>query len=293
MAVEYLGAINLPDVAHDGDSTCQTISPKDSLDAKDGNDQSSGCIGSEEVILLEKAPENRIEVGVSQISNVMSDTSVHQDGDNIDHSELCTSVHQDDDNIDHSQLCTGAGTLELGSFNESQDANVKVPTILVEENFGAKSSLTDLWHDWKDSNFPKVNVSENCVKGEEELYSNITISVSEVENAVTEVVPTGYGQELVSDTPECFPQSEPSPALSNADGEKTDGFVATEMGDSYIEDESTFSSFVTQSGQLYRVDLLEEIIEDAKNNKVTGPRFEFWICKIIRCSLGNRMHSLL
>ncbi|WRX10595.1 hypothetical protein QQP08_003082 [Theobroma cacao] len=93
------------------------------------------------------------------------------------------------------------------------------------------------------------------------------------ENAVSLLVPSS-SQEQVPEGPSASRHSESGSMIHSTDSEKQGSCSVelksqqdsiSEMGD--IEDD-TFDPVVSRSGQTCRIDLLEEIIEDAKNNKV-------------------------
>ncbi|XP_007050667.2 PREDICTED: golgin candidate 5 [Theobroma cacao] len=94
------------------------------------------------------------------------------------------------------------------------------------------------------------------------------------ENAVSLLVPSS-SQEQVPEGPSASRHSESGSMIHSTDSEKQGSCSVelksqqdsiSEMGD--IEDD-TFDPVVSRSGQTCRIDLLEEIIEDAKNNKKT------------------------
>lgn len=101
-------------------------------------------------------------------------------------------------------------------------------------------------------------------------------SLLNVEGYVAQLVAL-FVQEQAPDVTECDLQSGFCSLLAVADCEKSQAsnssghtsktdYIVTEMED--IEDELSKNSIVTRSGQLCRIDILEEIIKDAKNNKV-------------------------
>lgn len=99
----------------------------------------------------------------------------------------------------------------------------------------------------------------------------------EVENAVVQLAP--------SPVQECIPDAAPKgslqlavadPLYSDSETPESSGAYAYDGSNKDVpscdmvdfEDESAMNNVVTRSGQICRIDLLEDIIEDARNNKV-------------------------
>ncbi|XP_058195993.1 uncharacterized protein LOC131312330 isoform X1 [Rhododendron vialii] len=115
--------------------------------------------------------------------------------------------------------------------------------------------------------------SNSVVPGESRLeQSSIDL---EVENAVVQLAPTPV-QECIPDAPKgslqlavvdpLYSDSEKPESSGSYDGSNKD-VPSGDMVD--FEDESAMNNVVTRSGQICRIDLLEDIIEDARNNKKT------------------------
>ncbi|KAI8522855.1 hypothetical protein RHMOL_Rhmol13G0029200 [Rhododendron molle] len=115
--------------------------------------------------------------------------------------------------------------------------------------------------------------SNSVIPGESHLeQSPIDL---EVENAVVQLAPSPV-QECIPDTPNgslqlavadpLYSDSEKPESSGAYDGLNKD-VPSGDMVD--FEDESAMNNVVTRSGQICRIDLLEDIIEDARNNKKT------------------------
>ncbi|KAE9460516.1 hypothetical protein C3L33_07512, partial [Rhododendron williamsianum] len=115
--------------------------------------------------------------------------------------------------------------------------------------------------------------SKTVIPGESHLeQSPIDL---EVENAVVQLAPSPV-QECIPDAPKgslqlavadpLYSDSEKPESSGAYDGSNKD-VPSGDMVDS--EDESALNTVVTRSGQICRIDLLEDIIEDARNNKKT------------------------
>ncbi|XP_075656034.1 uncharacterized protein LOC142626132 [Castanea sativa] len=88
-----------------------------------------------------------------------------------------------------------------------------------------------------------------------------TSSVEEHASVSSEYVQSEFGSE--PSVTECQTQA----SSRSADVTSKQDYFVGELSD--IEDEPTTGTVVTRSGQVCNLDLLEEIIEDAKNNKKT------------------------
>ncbi|XVF32619.1 hypothetical protein REPUB_Repub17cG0098000 [Reevesia pubescens] len=175
-------------------------------------------------------------------------------------------------------LCENLEIKESGSSSKNQaidivDGFVRTPqvspvttsaddfTLLLENTGGGGSSNDALNFDGPvDSNADLYR------------YSSLNGIMAGEENAVTLMVSSS--EELIPESPRAGLHSESDSVTHSTDSEKQGGSVElkpqqdpiSEMGD--IEDD-TFNPVVSRSRQTCRVDLLEEIIEDAKNNKKT------------------------
>lgn len=103
-------------------------------------------------------------------------------------------------------------------------------------------------------------------------------SLLNIESSVAQL-PLPFVQDQTQDAPERGLQSEfcshppvtgceKSQASNSFSHTSQEDYYVTEMGD--IEDELSRNDIVTRSGQVCRIDILDEIIEEDKNNKVSG-----------------------
>lgn len=105
--------------------------------------------------------------------------------------------------------------------------------------------------------------------------AHLDCSHLEVENAVVQLAPLPV-QDCKPDAPEgslplavvdpLFGDSEKPESSGASDDAWKNDVPSGEMVD--FEDEFALNTVVTRSGQICRIDLLEDIIEDARNNKV-------------------------
>ncbi|KAL9430890.1 hypothetical protein AB3S75_026145 [Citrus x aurantiifolia] len=164
----------------------------------------------------------------------------------------------------------------------------------VGSNAVANGSLT-AWTDFDGPGANDIGVS-NC--GISQEVGSCLDCPLEVENSVAQLVPSSV-QEHTSDVPESGFELEVGSSLpssvqqhtsdvsesgfhlevgssSTTDSGKPNANGSSDLmskqensvnGKCNIEDDSTITTIVTRSGQICRIDLLEEMIEDAKNNK--------------------------
>ncbi|GLT54281.1 hypothetical protein SLA2020_274920 [Shorea laevis] len=202
----------------------------DFYDANDGNDQSCVYTENEEVILLGKAQENRVKVGLNHIVHATSN--------------------------DQKQICENSKSEELISWGASKENDIKVGTELTPPGMTTSSIngwRDDLENDWKVYfDFPKADNLDAVVHGESQ--SAELCSDTEVRNSVAQLVPLS----IEGHTPV---------AGGSSDITFKQDYSVSEMSD--LEDEPKRDTMVTHSGKVCKIDLLEEIIEDAKNNKKT------------------------
>ncbi|KDO68793.1 hypothetical protein CISIN_1g004517mg [Citrus sinensis] len=166
--------------------------------------------------------------------------------------------------------------------------------IVMPANAVANGSLT-AWTDFDGPGATDIGVS-NC--GISQEVGSCLDCPLEVENSVAQLVPSSV-QEHTSNVPESGFQLEVGSSLpssvqqhtsdvsesgfhlevgssSTTDSGKPDANGSSDLmskqensvnGKCNIEDDSTITTIVTRSGQICRIDLLEEMIEDAKYNK--------------------------
>ncbi|GAY40729.1 hypothetical protein CUMW_054240 [Citrus unshiu] len=177
---------------------------------------------------------------------------------------------------------------------ESEHTPIVMPTPSIHANAVANGSLT-AWTDFDGPGATDIGVS-NC--GISQEVGSCLDCPLEVENSVAQLVPSSV-QEHTSNVPESGFQLEVGSSLpssvqqhtsdvsesgfhlevgssSTTDSGKPDANGSSDLmskqensvnGKCNIEDDSTITTIVTRSGQICRIDLLEEMIEDAKNNK--------------------------
>lgn len=202
----------------------------DFYDANEGNDQSCVCTENEEVILLGKAQETSVIVGLNQIVHATSN--------------------------DQKQICENTKSEELISWGTSKENDIKVEPELTPP--GTTSSINGwqdhLENDWKVYfDFPVADCLDAVAHGESHNAESCLDSSTEVRNSVAQLVPLS----IKGHTPV---------AGGSSDITFKQDYSVSEMSD--LEDEPKRDTMVTHSGKVCKIDLLEEIIEDAKNNKV-------------------------
>ncbi|KAK9201695.1 hypothetical protein WN944_016901 [Citrus x changshan-huyou] len=170
---------------------------------------------------------------------------------------------------------------------ESEHTPIVMPTPSIHANAVANGSLT-AWTDFDGPGATDIGVS-NC--GISQEVGSCLDCPLEVENSVAQLVTSnvpesGFQLEVGSSLPSSVQQhtsdvSESGFHLevgssSTTDSGKPDANGSSDLmskqensvnGKCNIEDDSTITTIVTGSGQICRIDLLEEMIEDAKNNK--------------------------
>jgi hypothetical protein len=196
----------------------------DFYDANDGNDQSCVYTENEEVILLGKAQENSVKVGLNQIVPATSN----------DQKQICENVK--------SEELISSGTSKVGP-------ELTTPAITTSSVNGWQE---DLENDWKDFDFPMADNFGMVINGESHNAESCSDS-TEVRNFVAQLVPLSI-------------QGHAPVAGGSSDIALKQDYAVSEKSD--LEDEPKRDTMVTHSGKVCKIDLLEEIIEDAKNNKV-------------------------
>jgi hypothetical protein len=237
---------------------------EDFFDANDGNDHSCGNSENEEVILIGIAQENSVKVGLNEKVHATSNAML--DGGNDDQKQICENTESEE-------------VISWGTCNEN---NIKVgsdsPGVtasLINEKDGVRGIVNDLDYDAKGLDFSVADDLDMVICGKSDKEESCSDS-TEVRNSVIQR-DTPSVKENASVSSECGVQTEfgSEPSVTECQTQAANGssdvafnledFVS-EMSD--IEDEPTMDTVVTRSGQVCNFDLLEEIIEDAKNNKV-------------------------
>ncbi|KAK9281754.1 hypothetical protein L1049_004659 [Liquidambar formosana] len=211
--------------------------------SNDGHDQVCVSIESEVLMPLGKGQEINVKVGPDKSFN---GTSI-------------TLMQEDSVNDGHDQVFGNIGGEELILFCENGTLN-GLPAV------------------WKDYVFPVANNLTTAIlrKGQQE-ESSLDSNPLEVGNSAAQLVPPSV-QEHIPDASDFGFQSKIDSSASSPKCEKPETSGSSDLDfkqDSSVsdvvdfDDESTLNTLVTRSGQICRIDLLEDIIEDAKNNKKT------------------------
>lgn len=215
----------------------------DFYDANEDNNQSCGYTENEEVILLGNSREKCVKVGLSEIDTTLNALS---HGENDDQKSGSTGSEE----LTSWGICK-ENEIEMGSETNLPDMTIS----LVNEKDGVKGpTVNDLDYDWRDIDFPMANDSNNVVHGEGRKAESCS-NISEAGNSVLQLVPTSIKEHTLL-------------ASGSSDIISKQHHFVSEMSD--IKDETKADAVVNSSGsgQECKIHLLEEIIEDAKNNKV-------------------------
>ncbi|XP_059438564.1 uncharacterized protein LOC132171297 [Corylus avellana] len=155
---------------------------------------------------------------------------------------------------DQKQICENTKSEELISWGTSKVGPELTPPAMTTSSVNEWQE--DLENDWKDFDFPMADnfdADHAVIHGESHNAESCSDS-TEVRNVVAQLV-------LLS-----VEGHTPVAGGSSDITLKQDSSVS-EMSD--LEDEPKRDTMVTHSGKVCKIDLLEEIIEDAKNNKKT------------------------
>lgn len=252
-------------------------------DANDGSNQLIGNNESEEVILLGKTKESSNEVGSNKVPVVVPNAEMNG-GDRI---------------IDPHDGCSYIGSGESASLDKDQAINVKVgpelklsavSTLLIDENGVVKgeSGSLDKGQDINVEVGPELNtpvmstplIYENRVVNGKSDDDASVFGISQLEKSCLEcslvaiektdapLAPPSV-QEETSDDSESVLQLEIVSNTSSTDCKNPDASGSSDfLEKGATEDDLTSNTVDSRSGQLCRIDFLEEIIENARNNKV-------------------------
>lgn len=224
------------------DSTSQnneldTSTVSQSYHDDNGDNQLAGNSESEELILL----------GVTQpkVDEVYSNALMNGDGKKVDLNQVCDSAESD----------------ESASVCKDEEVNVKIgsdqttfvsSTTLIQEN---------------GSSLDKALLEESC---------QAISSYGGIENATFETAPSSV-KKLAPDALQCVLCPEIGTGPSTIECEKQDDSGSSDLKSEKVSamseecdivDELCTNTIVTRSDQICKIDLLEEMVEDAKNNKV-------------------------
>ncbi|KAF5455075.1 hypothetical protein F2P56_024688 [Juglans regia] len=216
----------------------------DFYDANEDNNQSCRYTENEEVILLGNSQEKCVKVGLSEIDTSLNALS---HGENDDQKSGNTG----------SEELTSLGICKENEIEMGSETNLPGMTISsVKEKDGVKgTTVNDLDYDWRDIDFPMANDSNNVVHGESPKAESCS-NISEAGSSVLQFVPTSIKEHTLL-------------ASGSSDITFKQHYFVSEMSD--IKDETKADAVIngSGSGQECKIHLLEEIIEDAKNNKKT------------------------
>ncbi|XP_022727731.1 golgin candidate 5-like [Durio zibethinus] len=221
----------------------------------ENNSNEAADIETEELILLGN-PEN-----ISEIGKDKSSVSLNALG------------------IENSLLYADPEIKESGSLSKDQAIDIKdgfVRTPHVSPITSADDSTSLLVNTGSSGSSNDYLKFDGPVGVNVDFCRNISLNGTMVgeENAVTLLFPS-TSQEQMPEGLRAGPCSESGSIIHSTDSEKQErGSLelksqqdsSSEMGDN---EDDTFNSVVSRSSQTCRIDLLEEIIEDAKNNKKT------------------------
>ena len=226
----------------------------DFYDANDGNDQSCGHAENEEVILIGMTHENSAKVGLNEMVHVTS--SALLDEGNNDQKQCCENTESD-------ELITWGAWKENHIKVGSEQTHPGMKTALINEKDGVRGLDVPVADDLDVVICLKSDEEESCLDSTKvsiPMAQLFTSSVEEKSSVSSECVQSKIGSE--PSVTECQAQV----SSGSADVTSKQDYFVGDMSD--IEDEPTTGTVVTRSGQVCNLELLEEIIEDAKNNKV-------------------------
>ncbi|KAK3193861.1 hypothetical protein Dsin_025171 [Dipteronia sinensis] len=252
-------------------------------DANDGNSRLSESFESEELILLGKTQECSNVVG----SKKLVEESISTNGDSdADLNQLIANTE-----------CNGSVSLD-----KDEDINVIVgpeqntlvmSTTLIPENGVVNGNLTDvnvpLSFDLLESPLNELSRQGISCFDCSPVDVNVPLSFDLLDSPLNELSRQGIScfdcslvkvdpvQENITDSLECV-QAESSSGTPIVDCEIPDASVSPCLKskqenptneEGHVDNESTNDAVISRSGQICKMDLLEEVIEDAKNNKKT------------------------
>lgn len=288
--------------AHESDSTSSNKAPNASTvshfyDVNGCSSQLFGNTETEEVILLGKTQNAGDEVGSTKVCTGMPGSLMNYECGNVDLNQLCATTESTDSvsldkgqdinvQVGHfSEVCANDSNNSV-SLEKGQDTNDSDPeqtpfltsACLVHVHGVADGPMTDSQDlDDQATAIDASNCGMNNIAQLNEVSSIGQLVPSSVEECTSDAQERGLQSEVGSGTTDSGkPDSSGSSDLTS----KQENSMS-ERGD--IGDESTITT-VTRSGQVCRIDLLEEMIEDAKNNKVY---LFFVIC--LRYGFGNNL----
>ncbi|CAL5425282.1 unnamed protein product [Camellia sinensis] len=244
------------------DEPVETLNGSPFYDADGDHDQVCGYDGNEDLVSLGKHEDGNVEVGPDVTSHLTPITMEQKNSADDDRNGVNTESEE-------TILLQELSGLKVGSDQGSHVSSTTSKHVVGCTNGTVSGNQLAGSEDF---NCPSA-YDLNMVVHEEsrQKQSRLDVNQSEVENFVVKVAPSPI-QECEPDAPEGSFQL----AVINGDHEKpessgtfndasTKDISSGEMVD--FEDEPTLNIVVTRSGQVCRIDLLEDIIEDARNNK--------------------------
>lgn len=268
----------------------------DFYDANDGHDEVYENTESEELIPLEQGQDISSKVGPGRISNIIAITPLHAD-DGCGDLELALEKYKMKD-LTLSQDFGDSGVTSIIDFLFQI-----TPKTLIHEDDSKVDGLNDPHADSKDLDLQDTSVKASSVTSNASMHGDGIISSLNDQHADSDsfnlvacdfdTVTRKKGQEASgldgiqvemiqvpdTDAPERLLQAEidsiscithcekeESSISFDHDAKQEDGFDIEMVGDVV---EPFLNTIVTQSGHICSTDFLEEMIEDAKNNKKT------------------------
>ncbi|CBI32353.3 hypothetical protein VitviT2T_009344 [Vitis vinifera] len=269
----------------------------DFYDANDGHDEVYENTESEELIPLEQGQDISSKVGPGRISNVIAITPLHAD-DGCGDLELALEKYKTKD-LTLSQDFGDSGVTSIIDFLFQI-----TPKTLIHEDDSKVDGLNDPHADSKDLDLQDTSVNASSVTSNASMHGDGIISSLNDQHADSDsfngpvacdfdTVTHKKGQEASgldgiqvemiqvpdTDAPERLLQAEidsiscithcekeESSVSFDHDAKQEDAFDIEMVGDVV---EPVLNTIVTQSGHICSTDFLEEMIEDAKNNKKT------------------------
>lgn len=271
----------------------------DFYDANDGHDEVYENTESEELIPLEQGQDISSKVGPGRISNIIAITPLHAD-DGCGDLELALEKYKTKD-LTLSQDFGDSGVTSLIDFLFQI-----TPKTLIHEDDSKVDGLNDPHADSKDLDLQDTSVNASSVTSNASMHGDGIISSLNDQHAdsdsfngpvacdfdtethkkgqeasgldgiqveMIQVPDTDAPERLLEaeiDSISCIThcEKEESSVSFDHDAKQEDAFDIEMVGDVV---EPVLNTIVTQSGHICSTDFLEEMIEDAKNNKVILP----------------------
>lgn len=209
----------------------------------------------EELILLGKTRETKNELELGQNAHVVSNDSKLKGTDDKACMDTKNEVRISYDNI-ISQV-------------SSEQTSFDVSTTLVHQKGGFNGSLNGPDSEWKAyldhsmaNDFDRVTDGRIC-----KVDACVDDTLLDSENFMAELVPRSVKVQTADSTDPSVTSHEGSQASGSSSLTSKKDCSISEMDS--IEDDIARNSIVSRSNEICRIDILDEIIEDAKNNKVS------------------------